>query len=171
MTDPKLTEAAHLFLQFVKEALNRAGRKSTHSEIAKVFGTHYNQVGLVERCKGMTGYDLLIRWATSLRDAGLGDAVLTIDRGGPHFTFTFPDGTSPADVPSTDEPPEERADRLEAAIRKHRSAQGQDLCWLNDVELWSALRDGVSVDRQVPSWPEFMAGCVRYRQMLDRGPQ
>lgn len=63
----------------------------------------------------------------------------------------------------------ERVAALEAAIRKHRDAQGQDLCWENDLELWAVLDDGVVPDRKVPPWPEFMAGCVRYRQMLDRG--
>lgn len=170
MTDSKLTEAAYQFVQFMKEALHRAGRKSSHSEIAQVLGTHCNQVGLAERRKGMTGYDLLARWASAFRDAGLGDAVLTVDKDGPHFTFTFPDGSSPVPPPALDEPPEEKATRLEAAIRKHRSAQGQDLCWLNDVELWKALGDGVVPDRQVPPWPEFMAGCVAYRKMLEVPP-
>lgn len=66
---------------------------------------------------------------------------------------------------------EQRINVLETAIRKHRAAQGQDLCWLNDIELWDALGDGVTVDRQVPPWPEFIAGCVHYRQMLEKPPR
>ena len=65
---------------------------------------------------------------------------------------------------------QQRIDALETAIRKHRAAQGQDLCWLNDLELWDVLKDGVMVDRQVPPWPDFMAGCIRYRQMLGKPP-
>lgn len=170
MTDANLTEAAYQFVQFMKEALHRTGRKSSHSEIARVLNTHYNQVGLAERRKGLTGYDLLVRWASAFRDAGLGDAVLTVGKDGPRFTFTFPDGSSPVLPPALAEPPEEKATRLETAIRKHRSAQGQDLCWLNDVELWASLGDGVTADRQVPPWPEFMAGCVAYRRMLEQIP-
>lgn len=170
MTDPKLTEAAYQFVQFAKEALRRAGRKPSHSEIAKVLGTHYNQVGVADRRCGLTGYDLLVKWATALRDAGIGDATLIVDQEGPRFVLTFPDGTAPS-APSPEESPSDTALRLTAAIRKHRSAQGQDLCWLNDIELWGALNDGVTQDRQVPPWPEFMAGCVRYRQMLEQEPK
>ena len=66
---------------------------------------------------------------------------------------------------------EARVAALESAIRKHRAAQGHELCWENDDELWSALGDGVTADRRVPPWPEFMTRCAAYRAMLDRGPE
>jgi len=56
--------------------------------------------------------------------------------------------------------------RLRDAIRKHRDASGHDLCWYQP-DLWSLLpeeRDRVPL---VPEWPQFMRGCVRFRQSLD----
>jgi len=32
-----------------------------------------------------------------------------------------------------------RINELEAAILKHASAKGDDICWENDVELWSVI--------------------------------
>jgi hypothetical protein len=60
----------------------------------------------------------------------------------------------------------EHVKRLRAAIREHRDASGQDLCW-HHPKLWGLLpeaRHGLPV---VPPWPDFMAGCVRYRRSLD----
>lgn len=59
------------------------------------------------------------------------------------------------------------AKRLRAGIRKHRDSSGQDLCW-HHPELWGLLPDGPAAMPTVPDWPEFMAGCVRYRESLDR---
>lgn len=56
---------------------------------------------------------------------------------------------------------------LRDAVRKHRDAKGHDLCWLNNTELYQLLPEQPKVDPQIPPWPEFMDGCVRYRQMLD----
>jgi hypothetical protein len=56
--------------------------------------------------------------------------------------------------------------RLRGGIRRHRDSSGQDLCWHHPA-LWSLLPDKSDPLPQVPSWPEFMAGCVRYRQSLD----
>ena len=56
--------------------------------------------------------------------------------------------------------------RLRSGIRGHRDSSGQDLCWHHPA-LWSLLPDKSDPLPQVPSWPEFMAGCVRYRQSLD----
>lgn len=56
--------------------------------------------------------------------------------------------------------------RLRAGIRAHRDSSGQELCW-HHPELWSLLPDGATALPAVPSWPEFMKGCVRYRQSLD----
>jgi hypothetical protein len=56
--------------------------------------------------------------------------------------------------------------RLRNGIRKHRSATGHELCW-HQPELWSLLPDKEGPEIQVPAWPQFMRGCVRYRQSLD----
>ena len=57
--------------------------------------------------------------------------------------------------------------RLRAGIREHRDSTGQDLCW-HHPRLWGLLPERVEPAIAVPPWPEFMAGCVRYRESLDR---
>jgi hypothetical protein len=60
--------------------------------------------------------------------------------------------------------------KLRSGIRAHRDSSGQDLCWHHPA-LWSLLPEKQDPLPQVPEWPEFMKGCVRYRQSLDRqGP-
>lgn len=56
--------------------------------------------------------------------------------------------------------------KLRAAIRKHRDASGQDLCWHHPA-LWALLPEPTLPGIVVPDWPQFMRGCVRYRQSLD----
>jgi hypothetical protein len=56
--------------------------------------------------------------------------------------------------------------RLRAGIREHRDASGQDLCW-HHPKLWGLLPERVEPRVAVPPWPEFLAGCVRYRESLD----
>jgi hypothetical protein len=56
--------------------------------------------------------------------------------------------------------------RLRAGIRAHRDSTGQDLCW-HHPQLWGLLPEKTDPLPAVPGWPEFMAGCVRYRQSLD----
>jgi hypothetical protein len=56
--------------------------------------------------------------------------------------------------------------KLRAAIRKHRDASAHDLCWYHP-ELWSLLPEQGSKEVTVPEWPQFMRGCVKYRQSLD----
>ena len=56
--------------------------------------------------------------------------------------------------------------RLRAAIREHRDSSGHELCWHHPA-LWSLLPEIVSPNISVPEWPQFMRGCVRYRQSLD----
>ncbi len=56
--------------------------------------------------------------------------------------------------------------RLRAAIREHRDSSGHDLCWHHPA-LWGLLPEGTDPVPVVPEWPEFMRGCVRYRQSLD----
>ena len=55
---------------------------------------------------------------------------------------------------------------LRAGIRAHRDSSGQDLCWHHPA-LWGLLPEKTDPLPVVPSWPEFLTGCVRYRQSLD----
>ena len=57
--------------------------------------------------------------------------------------------------------------RLRAAIRAHRDASEHELCW-HQPELWNLLPERVEPQVRVPAWPQFLRGCVRYRQSLDR---
>jgi hypothetical protein len=56
--------------------------------------------------------------------------------------------------------------KLRAGIRKHRDSTGQDLCW-HHPDLWALLPEKTDPKIAVPEWPEFMRGCVRYRQSLE----
>lgn len=58
------------------------------------------------------------------------------------------------------------AHKLREGIRRHRDSSGQDLCW-HHPDLWGLLPEKPKVVPIVPEWPEFMAGCVRYRRSLD----
>jgi hypothetical protein len=57
--------------------------------------------------------------------------------------------------------------RLRLAIRQHRDSSGHDLCW-HQPGLWSLLPEKMSAAVTVPEWPQFMRGCVKYRQSLDQ---
>jgi len=56
--------------------------------------------------------------------------------------------------------------RLRAGIRAHRDSTGHELCW-HHPELWSLLPERSEARVAVPAWPQFMRGCIRYRQSLD----
>jgi hypothetical protein len=56
--------------------------------------------------------------------------------------------------------------RLRDGIRAHRDASGHDLCWHHPA-LWALLPDRTDPLPAVPSWPQFLRGCIRYRQSLD----
>jgi len=56
--------------------------------------------------------------------------------------------------------------KLRQAIRVHRDKNRHDLCW-HQPSLWGLLPDKTDPIPTVPEWPEFMRGCVRYRQSLD----
>jgi hypothetical protein len=56
--------------------------------------------------------------------------------------------------------------RLRQAIREHRDSTGHNLCW-HQPALWSLLPDRMDPAVAVPAWPQFMRGCIRYRQSLD----
>lgn len=57
--------------------------------------------------------------------------------------------------------------RLRAAIRAHRDSSGHDLCW-HHPQLWRLLPEPLAEHLAVPAWPQFLRGCVRYREALDR---
>jgi hypothetical protein len=56
--------------------------------------------------------------------------------------------------------------KLRNAIRKHRDSSGHGLCW-HHPDLWSLLPEKVSPAIAIPAWPQFIRGCVKYRQSLD----
>ena len=56
--------------------------------------------------------------------------------------------------------------KLRNAIRAHRDSRGHELCW-HHPGLWSLLPEKTVPSVEVPEWPQFMRGCVRYRQSLD----
>ena len=56
--------------------------------------------------------------------------------------------------------------KLRAAIREHRDSSGQNLCW-HHPRLWSLLPEKTDPKISIPDWPDFMKGCVKYRQSLD----
>jgi hypothetical protein len=55
---------------------------------------------------------------------------------------------------------------LRRGIRIHRDSSGHELCW-HHPNLWGLLPEELDPVPEVPDWPEFMRGCIRYRQSLD----
>ena len=56
--------------------------------------------------------------------------------------------------------------RLRHGIRAHRDSTGHELCWHHPA-LWGLLPDRTDPLPAVATWPEFLKGCLRYRQSLD----
>jgi hypothetical protein len=56
--------------------------------------------------------------------------------------------------------------KLRQGIRRHRDSTGHDLCWHHPA-LWGLLPGKQDPLPTVPEWPEFLRGCIRYRQSLD----
>ena len=57
--------------------------------------------------------------------------------------------------------------RLRAGIREHRDSFGHELCW-HHPKLWGLLPEASDPLPTVPDWPEFLRGCLKYRESLDR---
>jgi hypothetical protein len=57
--------------------------------------------------------------------------------------------------------------RLRAGIREHRDGSGQELCW-HHPKLWGLLPEKTDPLPRVPEWPQFLRGCLTYRESLDR---
>jgi hypothetical protein len=56
--------------------------------------------------------------------------------------------------------------KLREGIRAHRDSTGHDLCWHHPA-LWALLPEKTDPVPLVPEWPQFLEGCIRYRQSLD----
>ena len=56
--------------------------------------------------------------------------------------------------------------KLREGIRRHRDASAHELCW-HQPALWGLLPGGTDPVPVVPEWPQFLRGCVSYRQSLD----
>jgi hypothetical protein len=57
--------------------------------------------------------------------------------------------------------------RLREGIRQHRDSSAHELCW-HHPQLWRLLPEKSDPLPVVPAWPEFLRGCVKYRESLDR---
>jgi len=56
--------------------------------------------------------------------------------------------------------------RLRTGVRAHRDATLHELCW-HHPKLWDLLPEKTEAAVAVPAWPQFMRGCIHYRQSLD----
>ncbi|RJG12931.1 hypothetical protein D3879_06540 [Pseudomonas cavernicola] len=56
--------------------------------------------------------------------------------------------------------------KLRQGVRAHRDCSGHDLCWHHPA-LWALLPEKSDPLPKVPSWPQFLRGCIKYRQSLD----
>ena len=57
------------------------------------------------------------------------------------------------------------AKKLRQGIRRHRDSTQHELCWHHPA-LWGLLPERTDPVPVVPDWPQFILGCVRYRQSL-----
>jgi len=60
----------------------------------------------------------------------------------------------------------EEIKKLRQGIRRHRNSTRHELCWHHPA-LWGLLPEKTDPVPVVPDWPEFMQGCITYRQSLD----
>ena len=58
-------------------------------------------------------------------------------------------------------------ERLRHAIREHRDSSLHELCW-HHPKLWGLLPEKSDPQPVVPAWPQFLQGCIRYRQSVVR---
>jgi hypothetical protein len=56
--------------------------------------------------------------------------------------------------------------KLRAGIRAHRESTRHHLCW-HHPELWGLLPEPLAPEIAVPDWPQFLRGCLKYRESLD----
>lgn len=60
----------------------------------------------------------------------------------------------------------EEVRKLRQGIREHRDSTLHELCWYHP-DLWGLLPEKSDPVPTVPEWPQFMQGCILYRQSLD----
>jgi hypothetical protein len=60
----------------------------------------------------------------------------------------------------------EEVRKLRNGIRQHRDGTRHELCWHHPA-LWGLLPEKSDPVPVVPDWPEFLRGCIEYRQSLD----
>lgn len=60
----------------------------------------------------------------------------------------------------------EEIKKLRQGIREHRDSTGHELCW-HHPKLWNLLPEKTDPQIEVPDWPAFMQGCIRYRTSLE----
>lgn len=56
--------------------------------------------------------------------------------------------------------------KLREGIRKHRDSTKHELCW-HHPQLWNLLPEKTKPEIEVPDWPQFLRGCLHYRESLD----
>lgn len=61
----------------------------------------------------------------------------------------------------------EEVKKLRAGIREHRDSTGHELCW-HHPKLWGLLPEKIPLAVAVPPWPQFMRGCIKYRESLEK---
>lgn len=57
--------------------------------------------------------------------------------------------------------------KLRNGIREHRDSTGHELCW-HHPNLWNLLPEKTERKIEIPDWPEFMRGCIQYRNSLEK---
>ena len=57
--------------------------------------------------------------------------------------------------------------RYAPRVSDRQGSTGHDLCW-HHPQLWGLLPEPIPQDLAVSDWPQFLRGCIRYRQALDR---
>jgi hypothetical protein len=57
--------------------------------------------------------------------------------------------------------------KLRDGIRAHRDTTKHELCW-HHPDMWGLLPEKTDPVPVVPDWPQFMRGCIRYRESLDQ---
>ena len=57
--------------------------------------------------------------------------------------------------------------KLRSGIRAHRDSTKHELCW-HHPQLWGLLPEKINAEIAVPAWPQFLRGCIHYRESLDQ---
>lgn len=60
----------------------------------------------------------------------------------------------------------EEVRKLRQGIREHRDSTRHELCWHHPA-LWGLLPEKTDPIPEIPDWPQFLEGCLKYRRSLD----